>query len=50
MTLGQPFETGELEVFSNLDLNQARILNSVQDQVTGNEITYLGQECISIYI
>lgn len=33
MPLRQSFETGDLEAFSNLDLNQIRILKTVQDQV-----------------
>lgn len=50
MPLRQPFENGSLEVFSNPDLDQIRILKTIQDQVPSNEVSYLGQGCISICI
>lgn len=50
MPLRQPFENGSLEVLSNPDLDQIRILETIQDQVPSKEVSYLGQGCISICI
>lgn len=50
MPLRQPSETGDLEVFSNLQLNHIRILKIIQDQVQSSKISYLGQGCISLCV
>lgn len=49
MPLRQHFETGDLKLFSNLDLNWIRILKTTEDQTPSNEI-YLGQGSSSICI
>lgn len=48
LPLSQPFESVDLEVFCNLDLNQIRILKAFKDQVLNER--YLGQACIFIHI
>lgn len=48
LPLSQPFESVDLEVFGNLDLNQIRILKAFKDQVLSNE-RYLVQASISIH-
>lgn len=47
--LRQHFETGDLKLFSNLDLTQIRILKAIQDQASSNKIC-LGQGSISVCI
>lgn len=49
MPMRQHFETGDLKLFSNLDLNQIRILKTIQDQASSNE-RYLGQGYLSICV